>query len=272
MDRRPIADKRLPGLEPDRHLTRQWILAIPTRRMRHPLLLHRLRQKHIVLKRRTPSIVAPRYEFVTLIVRQCQKHTHAISLLQRLRIICADLFPSLFLNLLGIRLWITTPLIPLCKIALSRAPPRHIPMPTQLILFLPRIAPQQQTTQHHIFWLQPPVTPRMNKTQKIWRTVELRKTRLPESRMDKPPNRPRLIITRAVYIPLRAIDLAILILWRARLGHAAPRLAKNGNPGIIGKIVNNDKTVLLQMRQSLWRSPGSRKLRFEIGKSRSAIN
>ena len=208
---------------------------------------------------------------MTLIIRQCQKHTHPISLLERLRIICADLFPALPLDLLGIRLWITTPLIPLCKIALPRAPPRHIPVPAQLILFLPGIAPQQQTTQHRIFWLQP-ATPRMNKTQKIWRTVELGKTRLPKSRMDKPPNRPRLIITRAVYIALRAIDLVVPILWRARLGNAATRLAKDGNPWIIDKIVNNDKPVLLQMRQSLWRSPGSRKLRFEIGKSRSAIN
>ena len=202
MNRRPIADQSLPGLEANRHLPRQWILAIPTRRMRHPLLLHRLRQKHIVLKRRTPPIVTPRYEFVALIVRQCQKHTHAIPLLQRLRVICADFFPAFPLDLLGIRLWITTPLIPLCKIAFPRAPPRHIPVPTELILLLPRIAPQQQTTQHHIFWLQPPVTPRMNETQKIWRTVELGKTRLLKSGMDKPPNRPRLIIARAMYIAL----------------------------------------------------------------------
>src|SRR5438552_19048807 len=104
MDGGAASDEGFPRLEPDRDLVGQRIDAIPTRRAGYPLVLHRLREEHIVLERGPPALVAARDEFVALVVDQREEHAHSFPLRERLRVIDLDFLPAASFDLLGVSL------------------------------------------------------------------------------------------------------------------------------------------------------------------------
>ena len=187
----PLRMSASPGLSRIETWAWQRVHPVPTRGVRHPLVLHRLRQQDIVFKRRAPALVAAGYEFVALVVNQRQEHAHAISLSECLGVVGADFCPADFFDFLGIILRAFPPVVPLRKIGLAGAPPRHVSVPTGPILVPPGIAPQQQTAHHHIFRTKP-VAPRGDEAEEVVRAVELGKARLPKGGMDEAPDRPRL--------------------------------------------------------------------------------
>ena len=223
-----------------------------------------------MLKRRAPSVVAAGDELVAFVVGQCQKHAHAVPLCEGFRVVCADFFPAAFFDRFGIRLRAFPAHFPLCKVGCPSAPPRHVSVPTEFVLALPGVAPQQHATQRHILWLKP-VTPGGNEVEKIGRAVELGKARLSKNGMDEAPNRPRLVVARAMHIAFRAVDFVIAIFGRARFGHAVPRFAENGDPRIIDKVGDDDKPVFLQVGQPLWRGPRRREFGLGVCKGHSAV-
>src|SRR5438876_3753457 len=123
MDGGPAADEGFPRLEPDRDLVGQRIRAIPTGRVRYPLVLHRFREEHVVLERRAPPLVASRDEFVALVVDQREEHAHSVPLRESPRVLCLDLLPADSFDLLGVSLRAVASALPLRKVRLPGSPP-----------------------------------------------------------------------------------------------------------------------------------------------------
>src|SRR5690606_21109178 len=139
----------------------------------------------------------------------------------------------------GVIFWGIAPLLFLRKVRLAGAPPGDVAVPTECVIVPPRIAPQEHAAQRHLLRLQP-VAPGMDKAQELGGAEELRKAGLPESGMDKAPDRPGFVLLGAVYVAFRDIDLAVAVLGCARLSKAAARLAEDGNEWAVHEIGNDN--------------------------------